>query len=205
MARNAKNRDSAIGFRVKSGWATAVLVAGSIQSPEVLDRRRIELSDPALPETRQPYHAAMGQLETDEAKVAKRRKVVASTAHRSFTELLGQHHDAGHRPCAAGLVVGSEIDPARVANPHIRAHALEGQLFRTVLEEAAQSYGLPCSVFVERNIYLQATQRLEWSEDDLKGWLAKLGRALGGPWRADEKMACLAGWLVLDGSAERRA
>ena len=34
---------------------------------------------------------------------------------------------AGHEVRSAGLVVGSEIDPAKITNPHIRAHALEGR------------------------------------------------------------------------------
>src|SRR5256884_6499616 len=33
----------------------------------------------------------------------------------------------------------SLIDPARIGNDHIRAHALEGQLFRTALERAAHA------------------------------------------------------------------
>src|SRR5207247_3327661 len=50
----------ALGVRVKSGWATAVLVAGPARAPRVVDRRTIELSDPAVPASRQPYHAVMG-------------------------------------------------------------------------------------------------------------------------------------------------
>jgi hypothetical protein len=36
----------------------------------------------------------------------------------------------------AGLVVGSDSDPAVIMNPHIRVHAAEGRLFRTVIEQA---------------------------------------------------------------------
>jgi len=51
---------AAIGFTVKSGWASAVLLAGSAELPQIVDSRRIELSDPAIPESRQPYHAGFG-------------------------------------------------------------------------------------------------------------------------------------------------
>ena len=34
----------------------------------------------------------------------------------------------------ASLVVGSHLDSATIANPHIRAHALEGELFRSALD-----------------------------------------------------------------------
>jgi hypothetical protein len=48
-----------IGCRVKSGWAMTVLLAGPVDSPRVLDRRRIQLSDPSVPDTIQTYHAGL--------------------------------------------------------------------------------------------------------------------------------------------------
>ena len=55
-----KAAPAAVGFRVKSGWATGVLLAGPASAPRALDRRVVELSDPAVPTSRQPYHAVMG-------------------------------------------------------------------------------------------------------------------------------------------------
>src|ERR1700680_4913840 len=49
---------AAIGFRVHSGWAAVVAVAGSPLSPVVLDRRRIEIADRSIHGSVQPYHAA---------------------------------------------------------------------------------------------------------------------------------------------------
>lgn len=46
----------ALGFRVRSGYAIAVALSRSASAPRVLARRIVELSDPAVPETRQPYH-----------------------------------------------------------------------------------------------------------------------------------------------------
>src|SRR5437016_367071 len=48
VSATAKSVEATIGFRVKSGWPTAVLLAGPIQSPQVLDSRIVELSDPAV-------------------------------------------------------------------------------------------------------------------------------------------------------------
>jgi hypothetical protein len=191
------NGRAAVGFRVKSGWAAAILLQGPVEAPQVLDQRKIELCDPAVPESRQPYHAAMGKLETDNAKITRRRTVVTQAAERSVEELLAAYRSAGHTIGAAALVVGSVIDPAKITNPHIRAHALEGQLFRTVLEDALRSHGLACSVFVERTIYKQAAKILQRSEQNLKRLMTQLGQNLDGPWRADEKTACLAAWLTL--------
>jgi hypothetical protein len=141
----------------------------------------------------------MGRLETDEAKLKRLRKLVARAANGSVMELIKNYCSAGHRLGAVVLVVGSEIDPARVTNPHIRAHALEGRLFRTALEDAVRSLDLPCSVVLERNLYARASQILRLSEHDLKRLVADFGRTLGRPWRADEKTASLAAWIALAG------
>jgi hypothetical protein len=189
---------AALGFRVKSGWATAVLLTGSAGSPQLAGRRAIDLCDRAIPESRQPYHAAMGKLQTDETRIARLRKAISRATAQSVTELLEEYRNAGNRLGAACLVIGSDIDPERITNPHIRAHALEGRLFRTVLEDALRSCGLSCSVMIERTAYAQGAQKLQQTENDVKNLVAKLGRSLGGPWRADEKMACLAAWVALN-------
>lgn len=188
---------AALGFRVKSGWATALLVTGSVAAPRVAARGVVDLSDPAIPRTRQPYHAAMGTLQTDEARIKRLREVITRSARDSVRNLLEEFADFSCPIRAAGLVVGSTIDPAKVMNPHIRAHALEGQLFRTVLEGALRSCDIPCLVIVERTLYSGAAQSLLRTEADLKRAVAHLGRELHGPWRADEKAAALAGWLAL--------
>jgi hypothetical protein len=193
------SQSGALGFRVKSGWAAAVLLAGPVESPQLLDRRVVQLCDPGIPESKQPYHAKMGTLQTDDAKVERLRKVVVGAAQKSVLELIKDFQSDDRQISRANLVVGSDIDPARIANDHIRAHALEGRLFRTVLANALNRSGLNCSVIVERNAYKQAGEVLKKSEKQLKQALTQLGRAMNGPWRADDKLACLAAWLALTG------
>jgi len=60
-----------IGFRVKSGWAAAVLLVGPAQMPRVSEHRVVELSDPAVPASRQPYHAGRGVGQTDPATLQR--------------------------------------------------------------------------------------------------------------------------------------
>ncbi len=197
VSDQSKSTRAVVGFRVKSGWATAVLLGGPVQSPQVLDRRVVNLSDPTVPESKQPYHAAMGKLEENNAKVAARLQVVQRATNRSVIELLNDYRDTGCKVRSARLVVGSQIDPASIKNSHIRAHALEGQLFRTALVKAVRSCGLSCSVIVERNAYAEAAAVLARAEDELKRAVSELGRYVSGPWRADEKMAVLAAWMAL--------
>jgi hypothetical protein len=188
----------ALGVRVKSGWATAVLVAGPARAPRVLDRRTIELSDPAVPASRQPYHAVMG-ARTGDAKRVERRlcRIVEQVTRRSVARLLAEYRAGGHGVRRVALVVGSQIDPAKIANDHIRAHALEGRLFRMALDRAVRSRRLPCSVVVERAVYAAAAVTLQRPASRVRRAVTELGRAIAGPWRADEKTATLAAWMTL--------
>jgi len=197
MVQDTPTAQAVIGFRVKSGWATAVLLTGSVKIPQVRDRRRIELSDATVPGTIQPYHAGLGKLQMDEVKIEKLRKIIQQAANQAVLQLVKEYRDNGFQLRAASLVVGSDIDPERISNPHIRAHALEGRLFRTTLADALKSCALPCSVIVERKVYDQAKTILQRPVSDLKRAVTELGRDLPGPWRADEKTACLAAWLAL--------
>src|SRR5437867_7085929 len=188
---------AALGFRVKSGWAVAVLLTGSARSPQLCDARRIDLSDPRLPETRQPYHAATGKLETDTSKINRRVRVVRSIAQKSIATLVAGYRQHGCRISCAALVVGSQIDPGSIANPHIRAHAFEGQLFRSVLEEALQGYRIRTEVLIERDAYAQGATKLKESNEDVRRMIQNFGQAAQGPWRAEQKLAALAAWLAL--------
>jgi hypothetical protein len=195
-----KTQTAGLGFRVKSGWAAVALLADTAHTPQLSDVGRIELCDPRLPETRQPYHAAMGKLETDSTKLNQRERVVRSISQRSLTRLLKSYRQKGFRIKRAALVVGSQIDPTDIANPHIRAHALEGRLFRSTVEQILQDHEIRTEVLLEGNAYPRVAARLKQSSDDLKRKIEDLGRsamAKGGPWRAEQKLAALAALFVL--------
>jgi len=185
----------ALGFRVKSGFAIAVALRGPASAPSPLARRIVELSDPNVAESRQPYHHGFFTHETDARAIARRVRVVERCTRRSVAELLVDEPFGGCR--AAALVVGSVIDPASVGNPHIRAHASEGKLFRTVLQSALQSHGIRCDVIVEKRLSARATGALRRPGADITRAVASFGKAIGGTWRADEKAASTAAWLCL--------
>ena len=192
---------AALGFRVKSGWATAVLLSGPIDAPTVVERSQLVLSDPGVPHSRQPYHAATGVAQTDVAVLAQLIEVVHRCARRSVADLLDRHR-TGQRIIGAGIVVGSDLAPDGIANPHIRAHASEGRLFRTALERGLRDSSVPCTVVVERALYVTAAPRLRASEASLKQAVTALGRGRFAGWRRDDKVAALAAWLVLASHAE---
>jgi hypothetical protein len=188
---------AALGFRVKSGWAAAVVIAGSRRAPSLRATELVELSDPRHPETRQPYHARFGKLETDKAKLERRIERVRRATEKSIVDLLKDCVECGFAVQQAGLVVGSVIErPASIANPHIRAHALEGAVFRTTLEAALQGQGIRCAIFSKHDIYMAATRSLRQSPAQVKRALTELGHSVK-PWRAEQKLAALAAWLSL--------
>jgi hypothetical protein len=198
MAKREKKPPVAIGFRVKTARATAVFLAAPIGAPQILGRRPVELWDPDVPETRQPYHAALELPANEGAKSVQRAtqavQAVAIRAVRALvTELRGQGHDVQ----GVGLVVGSDTDPDKLKNPHVRAHAAEGRLFREVLEAGADACDLPHLVLVERDAYTKASAVLRRPVDEIKQTIQALGHTIEGPWRSEEKTAALAAWLAL--------
>jgi hypothetical protein len=192
-----KPKNAALGFRVKSGWAAVAVISGPPLSPQLCDVRRIELSDPRFSETQQPYHASTGQLETDKRKIDQRVRVVRSIAERSIATLLGSYRQNGYTISRAGIVVGSKVDPASITNPHIRAHACEGQLFRSVLEDSLQAQSVSTHVLLERDAYAQAALKRNLSDENVRSLIRRLGRETEAPWRAEQKIAAVAAWFTL--------
>ena len=192
-----KPQAAALGLRVKSGWAAAVLLTGTARSPQLCDVRRIELSNPQHPETRQPYHAAMGKLETDARKINQRVDVVRGIAQQSIATLLAGYRRQNLRIRRAALVVGSQIDPDSIANPHIRAHAFEGRLFRSVLEESLRAHRIRASILIERHAYAHAVEELKQTNQNVRRKIQNFGREMETPWRAEQKLAAVAAWLAL--------
>jgi hypothetical protein len=185
----------AVGFRVKSGFAVAVILAGTRARPTPVARRVVELSDPRVTATRQPYHSGFGEAEVDAAEIRRRVQIVERCARASVDALLSGASAAP--PTRAALVVGSVIDPASVANPHIRAHANEGRLFRTVLEAALRARDISCDVIVEKQLETRAADSLGRRASEIKRIVAAFATTLGSPWRAEEKSAATAAWVAL--------
>jgi hypothetical protein len=173
------------------------VLTGPPDSPQVLARREIALCDPAVPDSIQPYHAALEMPGQKAAREIERLvKIVRRATSASIGVLVKEWRGAAHEIRGAGLVVGSLIDPATIKNDHIRAHALEGQLFRVSVQEALVKNGLTSVAIPERDVYSRAAAALGTSEDELKRAVSELGRAVAGPWRADEKTAALAAWMA---------
>lgn len=197
MKRGRRTASVALGFRVKSGRAIAVALSGSKAAPAIVLCREVALGDPAVAATRQPFHVGFGTAREDLGEIARLTKIIERCAAASTAALLDADGVAGTRCREAALVVGSVIDPATVGNPHIRAHASEGRLFRLVLQRALESHGVRCTTIVEKQLPEQAAHALRRSEAEIRRLVGGLGRAVGGPWRAEQKAAATGAWMML--------
>jgi hypothetical protein len=186
---------AALGFRPHTGWATAVVLgAPPARSPAILERRRVDLSDPVIP--REVFHAAreLGPQEAEEL-VRQAREAAREAATRAVGDLVAELAASGHQVVAAGIPGIARLPSAlsKILASHPYVHTAEGRLFREALAEAAER----CGLVVSRTVADQAGEILDHDEEALRRTLADLGRPRGPPWRQDEKDAALAARLAL--------
>jgi hypothetical protein len=187
-----------IGLRAKTGRAIVVVVGGTHEAPLILAKTEIKLFDPKIPATFQPYHEVM-DLPWDESERAVQKfvRAIQTIATKAVAQLVKQQSAKGMNVRAIATVGAKNRDLTRIGSSHIRAHAAEGVLFRRVLDEAAVANGLPVQVFAEREFEQTIKQRLGSKSTSVRRKLDEAARALPPPWRADEKLAAMAAWLVL--------
>jgi hypothetical protein len=187
-----------IGLRAKTARAIAVVVGGTADSPLILAKTEIKLWDPEFAATGQPYHQVM-DLPGDKwaQAVQKSARAIEKIAIKALATLMKEQAAQGRKVHAVATVGAKDRNLASIGNPHIRAHTAEGILFRRVLDYAAQKNGLPARAFAEREFDQTLKQELGAKSSSVKKNLDQAARALPPPWRADEKLAAMAAWLVL--------
>ena len=187
---------AAVGFRVHSGWAAAVVVGESAGALMVLDRRRIEIADPKIPGSKQPYHAAEGLPIREAAALLDRcRRSTGALAQRALEEICRALPVARCGMLASSARPLPEL-PAILAS-HALIHTAEGEFFRAAIAEAAQARKLAPRRVKEKEIFQVCARELDLSAAEVRERLAAWGRTLGPPWTQDEKYAALAAWLAL--------
>lgn len=206
----------ALGLRAHSGWAALVAVIGAPRSrvppdpayPKVILRRRLELADPKIEGSKQPYHAAEDQPPKQAERLVGRcldssRRLARQAVAAVRDELEGE----GREIAGCGLLLASgrplPEDLHAILASHALIHAAEGEMYRDVLAHAAEHLSMPVTRVRERELLARAAEATGLKEGELQRRVAEMGRALGPPWRQDEKLATLAAWLVLAGAGSR--
>jgi hypothetical protein len=194
-------KPAVIGCRAHSGWAALVIVAGAVDAPRIIDRRRIEIADPTIPGSKQPYHTAekltFKQAEKLVARCTERSRALARQELRAVVE---HARNSGHEVTGCGIVLASGRplpDLAATLASHALIHTAEGELFRNVIADASREMNVLVTGVKERELLEQASAVLGKSATELLSYLQKMGRELGPPWTQDEKYATLVAWLAL--------
>ena len=172
-----------IGIKSKTGRATAVAIAAPL---EFICREELTLCDEA---TKQPYHAVM-ELPWSESVVAVKPAIatIEKIAARELRRLIEKVESRGYEVACVGVVGPADRKLERIGNPHIRAHAAEGVLFRAVLEKAAKANRIESRAFADPAEAVTAKE---------KKAIDAMKKIAGTPWRAEEKSAAMAACAML--------
>jgi len=175
------SNEAALGLRAHSGWAVVVAVAAG--APVL--RRRIEMAPGTGMRARQPYHAA-AEMKLDAARpfLGEAEAKAAGMATAGIREIIGELQGHGYRVARAAILLGSgkPLPPLdRILAAHPLIHTAEGVFFRDVLRTACRECNLAIRGIPEREL-----------PSDLLAKTAAMGKILGPPWTADEKLSAAA-------------
>jgi len=198
ISGRSRKETAGIGFRVRTGNATAVMLGGPAAAPRFLARLYIPLIDMNDDEARQPYHVVAEQDEERGMRLVRQTlETATANAARVIRSLMDLARSSNYKVRVAVLVVGSDTNPASIRQPHVRAHALEGRLYREAVEGAVSQSGLASRVLVERDALGTPETALGKPRTELKAAFATFAKEAGRPWRSQEKAAALAAWVAL--------
>lgn len=192
---------AAIGVRMHSGWGALVAVCFDAGKVEIIERRRIEVIDAASPGAKQPYHFAK-DLEFSRASkfidgCFENSCRLAATVIR---DLLAELSLRKYRVKGAAVVLasGRPLPPlVKILAAHPLLHTAEGQFFREVFAKACKSCDLPVVGIRERDLEESLREKFGAAAPRIRRQVSGLGRVMGSPWTADQKLATVAGLLAL--------
>ncbi|HXY50104.1 MAG TPA: hypothetical protein VEI01_11675 [Terriglobales bacterium] len=198
-------KNAALGVRMHSGWGVLVCVSGDPATPEIVDRRRIVIIEPAMEGAKQPYHFVDGLgLEEAERHLQKCEAVSQRLAMQAIRETLDEISDRNHRVvgCAMLLPSGRAL-PAlpNILASHALVHTAEGEFFRKVVREACERCRIPVLGFRERALTERANATFGQAAAGVRRHIAALGKTVGSPWTQDEKTAALAALMLVSDRA----
>jgi hypothetical protein len=200
-ALRTSNIPVALGFRTHSGWAAAVTVAATANGFQVIDRRRIDLADPSIPGSVQPYHAAEGMdLKPAQAYLTRCINSTRYLARLALKNLIDELGRSGNTISACGVLLASGKPLPGLESilaSHALIHTAEGELYRDAIIQTSRRFKIPVTAIKERDLYQQGTMKLGISIDGLQRTINDIGRMIGPPWRQDQKYAATAAWLAL--------
>jgi hypothetical protein len=192
---------AALGVRMHSGWGILVTIAGVPETLEVIDRRRIVITDPKIPMANQPYHFAadleFSQAEKHIANCAVTSERLALSAVEGLLQELKERH---FRIIGTSILMGSgrtlpELEKILSAHPLI--HTAEGEFFRNAVRKSCEELRIPVTAIIERELDEQAKSTFGNGAAHIKKRVETMGASIGPPWTKDHKSAALAAAMML--------
>jgi hypothetical protein len=192
---------AALGFKMHSGWGVVVAVAGDAGSMEVIHRGRIDVIDPGVPGTSQPYHyAARLKLPEAERHVANCATDSQRLALTALEHLRGELENRDYQIVGAAMLLASgrplpSFDKILAAHPLI--HTAEGEFFRTAVSESCERLKIPITAIRERDIEERAKALFHRATGRIQRAISDIASSIGPPWTKDHKSAALAALIAL--------
>jgi hypothetical protein len=184
---------AALGFKLHTGWAMLVAVAGRPGEIQVLFRGRLELLPPDESVPRFVYHEAAELPLAQAAALVKRvREASQKAARLALKAALRDLDSRGAKPDVCGVLSGSTSVPddlSRILRSHPLIHAAEGALFQQAIVSACESCGLTVTAARERTVWSRAAASWGLAEPGLRKEIDALRKSVGAPWSADLKAA----------------
>jgi hypothetical protein len=199
VARGQKQRTAAVGVVEHGSSAVLVTVASG---GELLDRRRVELIDLGLPSY--PHHHegswAVGRyLNTPGARALSLAEAVAlvervrASAARGARESLEALAAAVPVPIVRiAIRVCPGLPPTteeRIADNRAQTYA-DSVMYRQSLAAAAEARGWPVHWYDRERVFRDAAATI--GREDVEAFLHTMGRTIGPPWQAKQKLAAAA-------------
>lgn len=199
------SKPAALGFRVHSGWATAIVLAGPVDAPTVVFRERLELANAAFPGSHEPFHfvelMSMSEASAIIARCWKQSFELAVDAVANTKQAVAQK---GFRVTTCAILQGRitempDLEKILAAHPNFyqMAFTATGILFREVLMIAAEASDIRVIRPFEWNLEEKAPDLLGLAPWDLSDRLTQMGEPWGSPWTIDQKYAACAAWVAL--------
>jgi len=196
MTGNTRNPERAtLGVRSHSGWAAYVVLAGNAREPKLVARDRMQLCDPTIKGSKQPFHEAEPMaFDRAEQFIQTCSSATAKLAGRAIAQI---ERKTPLRACCVLTAAGKPLPDMRtILASHALIHTAEGEFYRDAIAAACDRCRIAVRRVRERDMENEL-QKLPVSAAVAKARVAEFGKQAGPPWTQDEKLAALAAWLML--------
>ena len=179
-----------VGVADHNGWAALVCVSVKDGSPEVIDRRRVELIEPGLP--KHPYEHETANAAEAERLVQEVRDSAAHCAERALSRLRSGLVTTGKILSIALRTAPLPRLPDSVAEVHASWHVTvraDAMLYHEALCTSAAALGINVDTFARGEERARAAEATATTAERLDRFLSGLRASLGPPWQQDHQAA----------------